>query len=111
MKRVNAIHHGETQGSCDFVTKASPCSTAYFKSCLVCDLVVLNRRSSLFGGGKLFSYFLSSPRFFFVLDVSPGPLQGLNESVDMKEEQVDEYKKNTELAFSVWVWPPGNQHN
>lgn len=40
-----------------------------------------------------------------MLDVSPGPLQGLSESVSMKEEQVDKYKKYRTGLFRLGIIP------
>lgn len=55
--------------------------------------VPLNRCGSVSGGKSCSIRFLSSLRFFSTLDVSPGPLQGLNGLVDMKEERADKYRK------------------
>lgn len=73
VKRVTTIrgYHGETQGSCDFVTNASPCGTVYFQSCLVCDGAILNSVVRFLEGKAFLFLFSFLPEVFLCIRCFP----------------------------------------
>lgn len=105
-KRVNIIYHGETQGSCDFVTKASPCGTLfYFKYCLICDYVILNSVALFWGWKLLFFLFSFLLEVFLCVRCFPRATARTESISDVKEEQVDEDKKHRTSLFSLGIVP------
>lgn len=105
-ERVNTLYHGGSQGSCDFVSMASPHGTMHFKSCLVQEYVwLLNRGSFTWEAKASLSSFL--PKVFLRVDKLPqGHCKGrVNQSTWRKSRLIN--TKWAELAFSVWA-VPGN---